>query len=66
MENKEDTLLTVVAIYLCLSSFPFLFGLLDARSLLNNNCDRALSRIEYLFPAHALGCWLGSTPGVHK
>jgi hypothetical protein len=47
----------LIGLYLMISALPFLAGLLDARWA-NTPCAGRLTRIEYIFPAHALGCWL--------
>lgn len=59
----EHLLSIFILIYFGAFMFNLLFGIMDARYTdLTKGCYKPLARIEYVFPAYRVGCYLGSTP----
>lgn len=66
---KEFTLnvLFVLSIPYSVISFVLIFMGIFAHTLtFSKPCEKPLSRVEYVFPAFQVGCWLGEVPGDSK
>jgi hypothetical protein len=60
-DNDELNFIGVLFVaYLVLSALPFFGGMVQARD--PELCQSKWSRIEYVFPAYRVGCWLNSPP----
>ncbi len=57
-------------IWLVLNALGLLSGMLNGLSPYsrksNGTCNGRLTRIEYIFPSSALGCWLTDYPDSNK
>ena len=59
--------LGLAAVWLVLVVAGFLKGCTDQTiSSLKKNCNEPARRIEYLFPGHLVGCWMGDYPDKEK
>lgn len=63
---EDDLIATGLAMfalfYLLPSLIAFLTGLMDANSIFRKDCNPKWSKIEYVYPAYKLGCYLGERP----
>lgn len=62
--NKDIKILSTLFgfVYLILSITLIAVGISDRNAytgFFKNDCDKPMTRIEVLFPAYQLGCWLG-------
>jgi hypothetical protein len=50
-------------VYVIISITQLLLGMSDPDGApIDTNCNKEKTRIEYIFPAYRIGCWLGRPP----
>jgi hypothetical protein len=61
-DELMECILLPIAVYLGVSFWAVVFGLLTALTAYNDECGHNKSRLRKFFPAYEIGCWLGEAP----
>lgn len=62
---RQECLAVSLVVYGIISLIAFVFGLINADRN-RGACRGKWTRIEYVLPAHRVGCWFGEVPGNNR
>lgn len=58
----QEFLAVTFSVYIGISMICFLIGVCEAHDWPYSTCRSPMTKIEYIFPAHAVGCWANEQP----